>query len=202
MRWNSLKIKIILLLMTIFSLPVAVNATSGRLKKDTVRVCGGTYYGQHGSNNHWHTAEESGGYWYATGPELSYNPCEETVIIQSNNDTSYSSDTETSNNLPSDSYYEDSNSAYENNSFVSSSNDVNIQDKDNIKDQSINDDIETDKDSESDFIEEEKITIQENEDTIDNSEEDLDESFSAADGIIGLGAIAGIGFAISKARKK
>lgn len=196
--------KVLLLLICIFIIPVVVNATSGRLKKDTIKICGGTYYGQHGDNNHWHTAEKNGDFWYATGPELSYNPCEDIVITQNENNTSYSSETQPSNDLSSDSYNENSNSTYESNSFVSSSNEVNLEDTENITEQTINDETEVASDIENDFEEEEEEVTRKNVDnkSVSLNEESSDESSSAVDGIIGLGVLAGIGACYFKSKKK
>lgn len=69
--------KIIFLISFIFILlPINALATSGSLKKDSIKECEGTLYGTHGSDNHYHIAVkgENGGY-VAKGDAIYTDPC-------------------------------------------------------------------------------------------------------------------------------
>ena len=80
----------IILVVTIFIIGISnVEASSGQLRKASIKTCNGITYGQHSSDNHWHVAEEKDGKYYATGNPIYSNPCSST-----NNTTSES----TSNN--------------------------------------------------------------------------------------------------------
>lgn len=37
----------------------SVDASSGRLKKDSIKTCNGIRYGQHSDDNHWHEAQRN-----------------------------------------------------------------------------------------------------------------------------------------------
>lgn len=53
-----------------------VNASSGRLKKASIKTCNGVTYGQHSSDNHWHVASRnSDGSYSATGSPIYSDPC-------------------------------------------------------------------------------------------------------------------------------
>ncbi|MCI9433953.1 MAG: cadherin-like beta sandwich domain-containing protein [Bacilli bacterium] len=84
-------------------LPIRTLATSGFLRKDTIKECEGNLYGQHGSDNHWHIAiKNENGSYSATGDVLPNNPCplndenntnssnidDKTVAIPQNSDSS------------------------------------------------------------------------------------------------------------------
>ncbi|MBR0480618.1 hypothetical protein IJJ46_02230 [Candidatus Saccharibacteria bacterium] len=65
-------------LASIFLLSPSTSATSGALKKASIKKCpNGLTYGYHGKNNHWHQAEASNtsSGWSAVGSELSGDPC-------------------------------------------------------------------------------------------------------------------------------
>lgn len=66
-----------LLIFIIFILfPSNILATSGFLKKDTIKECEGTLYGQHGSDNHWHIAiKNENGSYSAKGDAIKSDPC-------------------------------------------------------------------------------------------------------------------------------
>ena len=109
----------IILLLTIFMFgSIEVNASSGRLRKDSIKTCNGTTYGQHSSDNHWHVAEEKDGSYYATGNPIYSDPCSSNSG-SSNNDNS-SSNSSSSNSSSGDS--SSSNSSSNNSSSNSSSN--------------------------------------------------------------------------------
>lgn len=53
-----------------------VNASSGRLRKASIKTCNGVTYGQHSSDNHWHVASRnSDGSYSATGNPIYSDPC-------------------------------------------------------------------------------------------------------------------------------
>lgn len=83
--------------------PIHTLATSGSLKKDTIKECEGTLYGQHGSDNHWHVAiKNENGSYSAKGDAILNDPCplnnenninnsntdDKTVAIPQNSDSS------------------------------------------------------------------------------------------------------------------
>lgn len=91
--------KFLLLISIIIILaPYQALATSGSLKKDTIKECEGNLYGQHGSDNHWHIAiKNENGSYLAKGDALANDPCplnnnqnvdDKTVAIPKNNDSS------------------------------------------------------------------------------------------------------------------
>lgn len=84
----------LILLITIFIAGnIEVTASSGALKKDSIKTCNGITYGQHSDDNHWHVAKESNGRYYATGSAIYSDPC------SSNNNLS--SDSSINNNISS-----------------------------------------------------------------------------------------------------
>lgn len=53
------KYRYLLIIIVLFRLNVVnVNASSGRLKKDSIIVCNNIMDGQHGDDNHYHIAEK------------------------------------------------------------------------------------------------------------------------------------------------
>lgn len=69
-----------------------VEASSGFLRKDSIKSCNGITYGQHGSDNHWHVAiENSDGGYNASGNPIYQDPC-------ANSSSSGSSNSDTQNN--------------------------------------------------------------------------------------------------------
>lgn len=60
---------------------IDVNATSGRLSKDSIIKCNGIIYGKHG-DGYWHVAEKRGGFYYAAGDPLRKNPCSVNVATK------------------------------------------------------------------------------------------------------------------------
>ncbi len=69
--------RLLILIFIIFILfPSNILATSGFLKKDTIKECEGTLYGQHGSDNHWHIAiKNENGSYSAKGDAIKSDPC-------------------------------------------------------------------------------------------------------------------------------
>ena len=96
-----------------------VNASSGRLRKDSIKTCNGVTYGQHSSDNHWHVASEnSDGSYSATGNPIYSNPCNHSDNSSSNNSSNNSgSDSSSNSNTSEDN---NSNSSSNNNEFDSS----------------------------------------------------------------------------------
>lgn len=111
---KSVYISLLLVLFCVGS--VEVNASSGRLRKDSIKTCGGITYGQHSSDNHWHIAELKDGSYYATGNPIYNDPC------NSSNSTN-SDKQEPENNGNNDSTVVDSNTT--NDSGNNQSNNVN-----------------------------------------------------------------------------
>lgn len=89
---KSLYIIILLLLFLVCS--VKVDASSGFLKKASIKTCNGVMYGQHSSDNHWHVAEEKNGKYYAAGDPFYTDPC----TLSNTPDEDDSSDSEDNNN--------------------------------------------------------------------------------------------------------
>lgn len=89
---------LLLISIIIILVPYQVLATSGSLRKDTIKECEGNLYGQHGSDNHWHIAiKNENGSYSAKGDALKSDPCplnnnqnvdDKTVAIPKNNDSS------------------------------------------------------------------------------------------------------------------
>lgn len=89
---------LLLISIIIILVPYQVLATSGSLRKDTIKECEGNLYGQHGSDNHWHIAiKNENGSYSAKGDALKSDPCplnnnqnvdDKTVTIPKNNDSS------------------------------------------------------------------------------------------------------------------
>lgn len=90
-----------------------VNASSGALRKNSIKMCNGLIYGQHSSDNHWHVAEESDGRYYATGNPIYSDPC------GSSNNSSYSNSSSSNNTESSSSANYNSNSESNSNSNIS-----------------------------------------------------------------------------------
>lgn len=87
---------LILVIFLFFIGSVNVNASSGALKKNSIKTCpNGKIYGYHGKDNHWHEAERSNvnsGY-SAVGSPLSGDPCP-----KQNNNSNNSSNNNINNN--------------------------------------------------------------------------------------------------------
>ena len=74
------------LLIMFIACNLNVNASSGRLRKDSIKTCNGVTYGQHSSDNHWHIASEnSDGSYSATGNPIYSDPCNYSDNSSSNN---------------------------------------------------------------------------------------------------------------------
>lgn len=72
---EKIKIFVVAFLLTISPLTMlsieTADATPGRLKSGSIIDRNGTYYGTHGSDDHWHLASKnSDGSWSAVGPTL------------------------------------------------------------------------------------------------------------------------------------
>ncbi|MBQ9853511.1 MAG: cadherin-like beta sandwich domain-containing protein, partial [Bacilli bacterium] len=107
----------VILLLTIFLIGnIEVNASSGQLRKASIKTCNGITYGQHSSDNHWHVAEEKDGKYYATGDPIYSDPC------SSNNNSSGNSSSNNNSNDNSSSGGSSNDSSSNNSSSGSSSN--------------------------------------------------------------------------------
>lgn len=89
----------IVLLCVLFLDVTNVYATSGRLRKNSIKTCNGITYGQHSSDNHWHVAvRNSDGSYNASGDPIYSDPC-----ASSSNSSSSSGNTSGSSNTNSSS---------------------------------------------------------------------------------------------------
>ena len=85
---------------------VIVDASSGRLRKDSIKTCNGIVYGQHSEDNHWHVAEKQGNWYYANGEPIYTNPClsnnvqiENSIDNNSNNSSTNNDEINNDNNI-------------------------------------------------------------------------------------------------------
>lgn len=89
---------ILIILLSFSMISIKVNASSGRLKKNSIITCNGITYGQHSSDNHWHIASKnSDGSYNAVGSAFYTHPCQ-TNNNQSNNTTKKEEDVIVDNN--------------------------------------------------------------------------------------------------------
>ena len=92
---NKRIIMILLLTFLVIGNITNVNASSGRLRKASIKTCNGVTYGQHSSDNHWHVASRnSDGSYSATGNPIYSDPCNSNSsgnASSSNNSSSSSS---------------------------------------------------------------------------------------------------------------
>lgn len=88
----------VLLISILFAGDLEVNASSGQLRKASIKTCNGIIYGQHSSDNHWHVAEEADGRYYATGDPIYSDPCGSSTSSPSGNNGSVNNSTSSSNN--------------------------------------------------------------------------------------------------------
>lgn len=91
-----------------------VDASSGQLKKDSIKSCNGVIYGQH--TDHWHVAKKSGNRYYATGSAIYENPCT-SASVNKNEEKIEQENTkeETTNNTKNENPTQNSNSSNKNN---------------------------------------------------------------------------------------
>ena len=142
------KILFIVLIGVLFSFNVCdVSATPGQLRKSSIVTCNGKTYGSHSNEYgiHWHEAEKNGDRYYATGDEISTNPCENVQNdSNANNDntnngvqdnTQSSSSNENVQNAPSTDNSVSSNGTQDNNQNSNSNNNVNdsVGENNNVK---------------------------------------------------------------------
>lgn len=100
MKKNIYIISITILLTFLLNI-YYVNASSGALKKDSIKTCNGITYGQHSSDNHWHIASEKDGRYYATGSPIYSDPCQKEIdsnISENDLDKNNSNDNEVEKN--------------------------------------------------------------------------------------------------------
>lgn len=83
------KRKIFIALLFAFMLLINVSevyASSGKLRKASIKTCNGVTYGQHSSDNHWHVASQNAdGSYSATGDAMYTDPCASNNNNNSNN---------------------------------------------------------------------------------------------------------------------
>ncbi len=131
------KVLFIVLIGVLFNYNVCdVSATPGQLRKSSIVTCNGKTYGSHSNEygTHWHEAEKKGDRYYATGDEISNNPCENVQNdSNANNDntnngvqdnTQSSSSNENVQNAPSTDNSVSSNGTQDNNQNSNSNNNV------------------------------------------------------------------------------
>lgn len=95
------KVLFIVLIGVLFSYNICdVLATTGRLKKSSIVTCNGITYGSHSNEygTHWHVAEKKGDSYYATGDEISTNPCENVQNESNANNSAQDNDQSSSSN--------------------------------------------------------------------------------------------------------
>lgn len=120
------KIKYIAFLLIIFLVSnLSVSASSGRLRKDSIKTCNGVTYGRHSSDNHYHVASEnSDGSYSATGNPIYSDPCNYSDNSSSNNSSNNSSSDSSSNsNTSKDNHSNQSSNNNESSSSTSTDND-------------------------------------------------------------------------------
>ena len=127
---KSLYLILIAILFVVGS--IEVNASSGALRKASIKTCNGITYGQHSSDNHWHVAEESDGKYYATGNPIYSDPCSSSGGSSNNNNSNNDSGSnnssnnntsgESSNNNTSNNNNAGGNSSTNNNTTTNSNN--------------------------------------------------------------------------------
>ncbi len=67
---------LLLISMIVILIPYKVLATSGSLRKDSIKECEGNLYGRHGSDDHWHIAiQNANGSYSAQGDAFTNDPC-------------------------------------------------------------------------------------------------------------------------------
>ena len=91
-------IYLILIIATFVVGNISVNASSGRLRKASIKTCNGIVYGQHSDDNHWHIAEKEGEWYYASGEPIYENPCNSNGNSYYDNSGNGSSSNNNSNN--------------------------------------------------------------------------------------------------------
>ena len=136
----------LILLMTIFVVgSVEANASSGKLRAASIKTCGGVTYGQHGSDDHWHIANNTDNGWYPDGDAIYYSdPCSSNNNSTSNNSSNDSSSNNTSsNNSSNDSSSNNSESGSVTNNNVSSNNNSNTGTSSNNSSSSSNNNTST-----------------------------------------------------------
>ena len=90
------KYSVIILFISLFLINInEINATSGQLRKDSIKTCNGIMYGQHGGDDHWHQAEDKGGRYYPVGDAIYSDPCQ-TI----NNQNNHQEESTTNNDVP------------------------------------------------------------------------------------------------------
>ena len=113
------KVLFIVLIGVLFSFNIGdVSATTGRLKKSSIVTCNGITYGSHSNEygTHWHVAEKKGDSYYATGDEISTNPCENVQNESSADNSTSNNGTKDNNQNSNPNNIVDSNSENSNNS--------------------------------------------------------------------------------------
>ncbi len=68
------RIKIVIFLVIMF-VSINVLATAGPIKQDSIILCNGKYYGNHGNPIHWHMVEKKDNTWVSIGKETEVPSC-------------------------------------------------------------------------------------------------------------------------------
>ena len=143
------KVLFIVLIGVLFSYNICdVSATPGQLRKSSIVTCNGITYGSHESKEngiHWHVAEKKEDRYYATGDEISTNPCENFQNESNGNNDNANNSSQDNNpnnssneniqNAPSTDNSVSNNSAQDNNQNSSSNNNVDdsVGENNNVK---------------------------------------------------------------------
>lgn len=110
-----------------------VYASSGRLKKGSIKTCNGVTYGQHSSDNHWHVASEnSDGSYSAVGNAMYTDPCGSSSDNNTSGNTSNNNQENNSNESSNtENKEEQPNNTVGNNAEVSNNKDNNTSKEEN-----------------------------------------------------------------------
>ena len=118
------KVLFIVIIGVLFSYNICdVSATPGQLRKSSIVTCNGITYGSHESKEngiHWHVAEKKEDRYYATGDEISTNPCEN--FQNESNGNNDNANNSSQNNNPNNSSNENIQNAPSTDNGVSSDN--------------------------------------------------------------------------------
>lgn len=108
-----------------FTVDYSINASSGKLRSDSIITCNGVTYGQHSSDNHWHVAVKKSNGYYPDGEAFFTNPC-------NTNNITNNSQSEFSSNFSSNDSVENSSSS-KNQETITSIQEMNKSDDNTLK---------------------------------------------------------------------
>ncbi len=197
------KFVVLILCLLGMIIPLDVSATSGALKKDSIKTCpDGITYGYHkdGAERHWHVAVTNGENYYPSGDAISSDPCpgytKNNGTANSTSGGSASSSSNTSSNSASESKSEIETPAVKPVSVEEKKEEVaeNKVEKETGVTEILKDDINDEKtiDNSNEDVKDADVTLTKEVDD-SNYEED-----STMDAIIGFIAVLGAGLGVGK----